>query len=72
LALAGGAGIWGTGMKAALPGRHVCLDALEAALRGATDGRQHMAAWHEVHRHYVDSFGPAAATIGPPERSGSL
>jgi hypothetical protein len=26
-----------------------------------------MKAWHDVHRHYVESFGPAAATIGPPE-----
>jgi uncharacterized protein YndB with AHSA1/START domain len=50
-------------------GWHVCLDALEAALRGETDGRPEMAAWREAHRHYAESFGPAAATIGPPDGS---
>jgi hypothetical protein len=26
-----------------------------------------MERWAEVHPHYVESFGPAAASIGPPE-----
>jgi hypothetical protein len=26
-----------------------------------------MGAWDEVHPHYLESFGPEAATIGPPE-----
>jgi hypothetical protein len=51
-------------------GWHVCLDALAAALRGSAESREHMATWGEVHPHYVESFGPEAATIGPPERSG--
>jgi uncharacterized protein YndB with AHSA1/START domain len=51
-------------------GWHVCLDALEAALSGNADSRQQMAAWAEVHPHYVESFGPEAATVGPPQQSG--
>ena len=47
-------------------GWHTCLDALEAALDGAPDGRGELRDWGEVHRHYVESFGPEAATIGPP------
>jgi uncharacterized protein YndB with AHSA1/START domain len=48
-------------------GWHVCLDSLEAALRGEEPARENMDAWREVHSHYVASFGPAAATIGPPD-----
>ncbi len=48
-------------------GWHVCLDALEVALGGEPGARDQMKGWHEVHPHYVESFGPAAATIGPPE-----
>jgi uncharacterized protein YndB with AHSA1/START domain len=48
-------------------GWHVCLDSLEAALGGSATARENMDVWHEVHPHYVDSFGPEAATIGPPE-----
>ena len=45
-------------------GWHTCLDALQAAL----DGHDHpRGAWSAVHEHYVASFGPEAATIGPPE-----
>lgn len=51
-------------------GWHVCLDALTAALRGSPDSREQMAAWREVHPHYLESFGPEAATIGPPDQSG--
>ena len=47
-------------------GWHVCLDALAADLDGTpwtSSGR-----WSAVHGSYVERFGPAAATIGPPER----
>ena len=49
-------------------GWHVCLDALEASLAGQMSARDQMDAWSQVHRHYVESFGPAAATVGPPEQ----
>jgi uncharacterized protein YndB with AHSA1/START domain len=48
-------------------GWHVCLDSLEAELAGDSGAGERMAAWSEVHPHYVESFGPEAATIGPPE-----
>jgi uncharacterized protein YndB with AHSA1/START domain len=48
-------------------GWHTCLDALEASLRGEGDARTEMDRWREVHVHYVEDFGPEAATIGPPE-----
>jgi uncharacterized protein YndB with AHSA1/START domain len=48
-------------------GWHVCLDALQASLRDEPHAREAMDAWRDVHPHYVDSFGPEAATIGPPE-----
>jgi uncharacterized protein YndB with AHSA1/START domain len=48
-------------------GWHTCLDSLEAALSGDPDARDRMATWQEVNAHYVESFGPEAATIGPPE-----
>ncbi len=48
-------------------GWHVCLDSLEGALRGEEEARERMSVWHEVHPHYVESFGPEAATLGPPE-----
>jgi uncharacterized protein YndB with AHSA1/START domain len=51
-------------------GWHTCLDALEAALGGDDESRAHMNTWAEVHPHYVESFGPQAATIGPPEGMG--
>jgi uncharacterized protein YndB with AHSA1/START domain len=47
-------------------GWHVCLDALEASLDGETDPRDQMGRWSAVHPHYVEQFGPEAATIGPP------
>ncbi len=52
-------------------GWHVCLDALELELAGGHPerGAQHSRdRWHEVHPGYVEEFGEAAATIGPPER----
>jgi uncharacterized protein YndB with AHSA1/START domain len=48
-------------------GWHACLDALEAALRSESEPRDQMSVWSEVHPHYVENFGPEAATIGPPE-----
>jgi uncharacterized protein YndB with AHSA1/START domain len=48
-------------------GWHTCLEALEAALAGNPNSREELDHWHEVHEHYVDSFGAEAATIGPPE-----
>ena len=51
-------------------GWHTCLDALEAALAGDAGARAQMNTWAEVHPHYVGSFGPEAATVGPPEGMG--
>lgn len=48
-------------------GWHTCLDALEASGRGEQAARTEMDRWSEVHRHYLERFGPAASTIGPPE-----
>jgi uncharacterized protein YndB with AHSA1/START domain len=51
-------------------GWHTCLDALGAHLAGEADAREarmSAAAWRGVHPQYVESFGPEAATIGPPE-----
>ncbi|HEX4282698.1 MAG TPA: hypothetical protein VHZ27_18155, partial [Solirubrobacteraceae bacterium] len=48
-------------------GWHTCLDALERSLSGDGDAREQMNGWKDVHEHYVESFGPEAATIGPPE-----
>jgi uncharacterized protein YndB with AHSA1/START domain len=48
-------------------GWHTCLDALAAHLDGAQQARHEMDRWKEVNQHYVNAFGPEAATIGPPE-----
>jgi uncharacterized protein YndB with AHSA1/START domain len=48
-------------------GWHTCLDALEGHLQGVRDARGSMHTWNQVHPHYVETFGPEAATIGPPE-----
>jgi uncharacterized protein YndB with AHSA1/START domain len=48
-------------------GWHACLDALEAALSGEDEARAQLNSWAAVHPHYVEDFGPEAATIGPPE-----
>lgn len=45
-------------------GWHVCLEALAARLDGATPPPPDR--WRQVHPEYVESFGPPAATIGPP------
>ncbi|HEY1511554.1 MAG TPA: SRPBCC family protein [Solirubrobacteraceae bacterium] len=48
-------------------GWHTCLDALERELTGDDAARDEMGRWKDVHEHYIASFGPEAATIGPPE-----
>jgi uncharacterized protein YndB with AHSA1/START domain len=48
-------------------GWHVCLESLEAGLSGDPDARGRMSAWRDVQAHYVEAFGPEAATIGPPD-----
>lgn len=48
-------------------GWHTCLDALDAELRGDPAARDQLGKWEEVHPHYVERFGPAAASIGPPQ-----
>jgi uncharacterized protein YndB with AHSA1/START domain len=50
-------------------GWHTCLDALEAVLGGQDGARSKLGDWAEVHEHYVESFGPEAATIGPPAQT---
>ena len=50
-------------------GWHECLDLLELHLAGAQPfawGER----WREVHPAYVDRYGPAASTIGPPGGEG--
>lgn len=46
-------------------GWHACLDLFGAHLDGA-DAPDSGGRWAAVHPEYVDAFGPAAATIGPP------
>jgi uncharacterized protein YndB with AHSA1/START domain len=48
-------------------GWHTCLDGLAAHLSGEQDARESLTRWKEVHSRYVESFGPEAATVGPPE-----
>jgi len=48
-------------------GWHVCLDELERRLDGTSSEASTSDQWRDVHPHYVDEFGPEAATIGPPE-----
>jgi uncharacterized protein YndB with AHSA1/START domain len=48
-------------------GWHTCLDALERELTGDDAARDEMGRWKDVHEHYIESFGPEAATIGPPK-----
>ena len=50
-------------------GWHTCLDALEASLGGDAKAREQLSRpdWGELHARYAQSFGPEAATIGPPE-----
>jgi uncharacterized protein YndB with AHSA1/START domain len=48
-------------------GWHACLERLTADLDGAPAPAED--GWTRVHPSYVDSFGPDAATIGPPEEA---
>jgi uncharacterized protein YndB with AHSA1/START domain len=48
-------------------GWHVCLDALGRSLDGTKSQLPPGEGWQAVHKTYVDRFGPAASTIGPPE-----
>jgi uncharacterized protein YndB with AHSA1/START domain len=50
-------------------GWHVCLDSLANHLDGRTPSGTPGERWQAVHAAYVDRFGPAAATIGPPASS---
>lgn len=47
-------------------GWHLCLDALEHALAG-TVAPPISQSWSTVHSRYVQSFGPEASTIAPPD-----
>jgi hypothetical protein len=51
-------------------GWHVCLDRLEHDLDGTSPEWTPAERWRIVHGGYVERFGPAAATIGPPQGSG--
>ena len=48
-------------------GWHECLDVLEHELAGDKPPWDPGNRWDEVHPAYVESFGPEASTIGPPE-----
>jgi uncharacterized protein YndB with AHSA1/START domain len=48
-------------------GWHTCLDALERELGGDEAARDELRSWRDLAAHYAESFGPEAATIGPPE-----
>jgi hypothetical protein len=47
-------------------GWHVCLEALAHALAGTDPPETVGERWQEVHAGYVEKFGPAVATVGPP------
>jgi uncharacterized protein YndB with AHSA1/START domain len=47
-------------------GWHVSLDKLPAALDGGTVSWSEDDRWRAIHRRYVATFGPEAATEGPP------
>jgi uncharacterized protein YndB with AHSA1/START domain len=48
-------------------GWHVCLDALGRHLAGEPPVADPRVRWEEVEERYIASFGPEAATIGPPQ-----
>jgi uncharacterized protein YndB with AHSA1/START domain len=48
-------------------GWHECLDWLEAHLDGVEPSFGPGQRWGELHPSYVEAFGPAASTVGPPE-----
>ncbi len=47
-------------------GWHVCLDVLAEHLDGKEGRPETSERWKKVHAGYVERFGPAASTIGPP------
>jgi len=47
-------------------GWHTCLDFLVHDLAGTAAPWTDSERWGEVHPGYVERFGPAAATLGPP------
>jgi uncharacterized protein YndB with AHSA1/START domain len=47
-------------------GWHTCLDLLGYDLAGEPAPWRQDDRWRQVHRAYVRSFGPEAATVGPP------
>jgi uncharacterized protein YndB with AHSA1/START domain len=47
-------------------GWHTCIDFLEHHLNGTASPWTSGERWSEVHPGYVERFGPAAATLGPP------
>jgi uncharacterized protein YndB with AHSA1/START domain len=48
-------------------GWHACLDLLAVELLGEKPPWDPDTRWSEVHPGYVEAFGPAASTIGPPD-----
>ena len=47
-------------------GWHVCLDRLGRVCDGTPSPWRSADRWREVHRSYVERFGPAASVLGPP------
>jgi uncharacterized protein YndB with AHSA1/START domain len=47
-------------------GWHTCLELLESHLSGELPAMPSAQRWAQVHPMYVQSFGPEAATVGPP------
>jgi uncharacterized protein YndB with AHSA1/START domain len=50
-------------------GWHTCIDFLAHHLSGTEEPWTNGERWSEVHPGYVERFGPAAATLGPPGSS---
>jgi uncharacterized protein YndB with AHSA1/START domain len=48
-------------------GWHSCLDLLECAIADEEPSFDTTKRWSEVHPRYVETMGPEASTIGPPE-----
>ncbi len=51
-------------------GWHGCIDALQIELNGDGGAPEAPGSWRVLQAHYAKSFGPEAATIGPPEGMG--
>lgn len=47
-------------------GWHICLDMLACDLNHEEPAWSHAERWKQVHKQYIERFGPEAATIGPP------